>query len=55
MEIGKKEKLLIGLGMLLGAIIFDWSNYFKFIGFVFIVLSFSDEKEESSEESSDSF
>ena len=38
MEIGKKEKLLIGLGLLLGAMIFDWSNYFKFIGLVFIIL-----------------
>lgn len=51
MDIGNKEKLLVGLGLILCTILFDWSNYFKFIGLIFILLSFSRNKDESSEKS----
>lgn len=50
MDIGSKEKLLIGLGLILCTMILDWSNYFKFIGLIFIALSFSESKDESSSE-----
>lgn len=51
MDIGSKEKMLIGLGLILCTMIFDWSNYFKFFGLIFIALSLSENKDESSEKS----
>ena len=51
MEIGKKEKLIIGVGMILFVKIFDWSNYFMLLGFVFIILALSNNKEDESEKS----
>lgn len=49
MELGKKEYLVIGVGLILFVKIFDWSNYFMLIGFVFIVLAFSNKDDGQSE------
>ena len=49
LNIDKKEQLIIGIGIILFTKIFDWSNYFLLIGIVFIILFFSDNKNEESE------
>lgn len=49
MEARKKEYLLLGIGMILFVKIFDWSNYFMLLGFVFIILAFSEDNNEKSE------
>jgi hypothetical protein len=51
LDINKKQYLIIGVGMILFVKIFDWSNYFMLIGFIFIVLAFSNNKEEQSDKS----
>lgn len=51
LDINKKQYLIIGVGMILFVKIFDWSNYFMLIGFIFSVLAFSNNKEEQSDES----
>lgn len=48
MDVGKKEYLILGIGMILFVKIFDWSNYFMLIGFVFIILAFSDDNNKTS-------
>lgn len=49
LNIGKKEQLIIGIGIILFTKIFDWSNYFILVGIVFVILFFSDNKDEESE------
>jgi hypothetical protein len=53
LNINKKEQLIIGIGIILFTKIFDWSNYFLLIGIVFIILFFSDNKNEESEKPND--
>ena len=49
MDFGKKEQLIIGIGLILFVRIFDWSNYFLLVGIVFIVMALSNKDEEQSE------